>query len=58
LDEHHLDIKLDTNPELIGTMGAEFATLTMKVTPLTEAEKLVLTGVFKVFKKFSLDVNN
>jgi len=53
-----LDIKLDTNPELIGTMGAEFATLTMKVTPLTEAEKLVLTGVFKVFKKFSLDVNN
>jgi len=43
---------------LVGTMGADFATLTIKVAPLTESEKLMLSDIFKVFKKFSLDVNN
>lgn len=58
LNEHYLDVKLDTNPELSGTMGAEFATLTLKKMPLTASEELMLVDIFKVFKKFSLDVNN
>lgn len=53
-----MDVKLDTNPELSGTMGAEFATLTLKKMPLTASEELMLVDIFKVFKKFSLDVNN
>jgi len=53
-----LETKLDQNPELVGTMGAEFATLTLKVAPLTESEKVMLVDIFLVFKKFSLDVNN